>query len=512
MTSLPQFWELCTVTDVTTLVDNVPATKADGREISYIDISSIDNVANKIVTPKRLKLSEAPSRARQVVQTGDVLFSTVRPYLRNIAAVPATLDGEIASTGFAVLRAADGIDPAYLFYKAFSRDFVAALTGEQYGVSYPAVKDEQVRAQPFELPPTREQHRIVAKIEELFSELDKAVESLTLTRAQLKTYRQALLKAAFEGKLTGDWRAANPDKLETPEALLTRIRVQREARHLWALESWRQNTAKWQMGGEVGRKPTKPKSFSVDLCGRGDGVEDTLPFGWTWLRLYELCDETPKNGVYKPASEYGRGTQIIRIDDFYDGRLVRRSGFKKLDLDNDEEADYAVFEGDILINRVNSIEYLGKCALISQLSSTTVFESNIMRVRPSNVAARADWLTFYLSSAVGQNRLRKYAKNAVNQASINQNDVGLTQIAYCSLEEQGQIVAMLETVLSEAEKVDQEIRDALSRANSLRQSILKKAFSGQLVPQDPTDEPAAALLARLREQPPALRSRRGKAA
>ena len=108
------------------------------------------------------------------------------------------------------------------------------------------------------LAPLREQHRIVAKIEELFSELDKAVESLTLARAQLKTYRQALLKAAFEGRLTADWRAANPDKLEPPETLLARIRAEREARYKQALDDWQTALAEWRAGGEVGRKPAKP--------------------------------------------------------------------------------------------------------------------------------------------------------------------------------------------------------------------------------------------------------------
>ena len=102
------------------------------------------------------------------------------------------------------------------------------------------------------IAPLREQHRIVAKIEELFSELDKAVESLTLARAQLKTYRQALLKAAFEGSLTADWRAANPDKLEPPETLLARIRAEREARYKQALDDWQTALAEWRAGGESG--------------------------------------------------------------------------------------------------------------------------------------------------------------------------------------------------------------------------------------------------------------------
>ena len=181
----------------------------------------MDRTASR--TLKSLRLSAAPSRARQLVKAGDVLFATVRPYLsRNIAQVPASLDGQVASTGFAVLRALNGVEPRFLFYKSISKDFVGSLAGEQYGVSYPAVKNEQVRSQAIELPPTNEQRRIVAKIEELFSELDKAVESLTTAREQLKAYRQSVLKHAFEGKLTADWRRNNETARQSWERILAR--------------------------------------------------------------------------------------------------------------------------------------------------------------------------------------------------------------------------------------------------------------------------------------------------
>ena len=201
MTDLPAGWTLCEMGDVLEPVQKTGKHEED-REIWYVDISSIDNQSYRITVPKRLTLSQAPSRARQKIRFGDVLFSTVRPYLRNIAFVEKRFHGEIASTGFAVLRAAEGIDPKYLFYKSVSNDFVSALTGEQYGVSYPAVKAEQVKAQPLELPPTQEQPRIVERIEALFAEIDKGVESLRAAKATLDLYRKSLLKSAFEGCLT----------------------------------------------------------------------------------------------------------------------------------------------------------------------------------------------------------------------------------------------------------------------------------------------------------------------
>lgn len=351
MTELPKGWTTCEIGDVLTPVQMTSKDEPD-REIWYVDISSIDNQSYQITDPKRLAYSEAPSRARQKIAAGDVLFSTVRPYLKKIATVSQKYHGEIASTGFAVLRAEEGVEPGYIFYKAISHDFVSALTGEQYGVSYPAVKEAQVLSQPLELAPTNEQRRIVARIEAMFDEIDHGVENLKKAKATLGLYRQSLLKAAFEGRLTADWRAQNPDKLEDPEILLARIQKEREARYQSALDDWQKALADWRTSGEKGKKPAKPRAPSdVEKIKQHEIVElESLPDTWSWIRLGDLFWQSSKNGVYKPASDYGTGVSIIRIDDFYDGRLVRTAGFKRLRLNDEEQQQYQVAPGELLIN------------------------------------------------------------------------------------------------------------------------------------------------------------------
>ena len=497
---LPKGWVECSIGQVTLPVSKIDPKEEPDREIDYIDIAGIDNTRQIIGKVKQYQLKDAPSRARQIVRSGDVLFATVRPYLCNIASVPREYDQQIASTGFSVLRPAEGICSAFLFYKAISRDFVNALTGMQYGVSYPAVKDEQVRAQLLWLPPLCEQHRVVAKIEELFSELDKGIESLKTAQAQLKVYRQAVLKHAFEGKLTAQWREENRDKLEKPEQLLTRIKREREARYDQQLKEWKAAVKTWEGGGKRGKRPAKPK-LANDPSPMGQEDQEhrlDLPDGWAWIKLGQLFSISPQNGVYKPASDYGSGTQIIRIDDFYDGQLIRRTGFKKLRLSNEEIEKYKVQNSDLIINRVNSIEYLGKCAIVESLSEDTVFESNIMRCRVIEEVISKAYVAAYLASHEGRNRLCENAKHAVNQASINQTDVGNTLIPITSMEEQLLIIQKIEQQLSQADALISQIEGHLKGAEALRQSILKKAFSGQLVPQDPHDEPASVLLDRIR--------------
>ena len=289
MTGLPAVWALCEIGDVLEPVEKTGKHEED-RVIWYVDISSIDNKSNRIRAAKRMNLADAPSRARQKIRSGDVLFSTVRPYLRNIASIDQQFDGEIASTGFAVLRGAKGIEPGYLFYKSISHDFVSALTGEQYGVSYPAVKEDQVKAQPLELPPTREQRRIVKRIEALFDEIDRGVESLRDAKRAIGLYRQSLLKAAFEGRLTADWRAENSDKLESPEVLLARIRKERDVRYQQQLAEWKVASTDWSESNERDRKPKKPlkPKHPPPLSVKELNRLTALPTAWRWIRVADI--------------------------------------------------------------------------------------------------------------------------------------------------------------------------------------------------------------------------------
>ena len=358
---------------------------------------------------------------------------------------------------------------------------------------------------PIWLPPRNEQRRIVTKIEELFSELDKGIESLKTARAKLNAYRQAVLKHAFEGKLTAQWREENRDKLETPEQLLARIKRERYARYEQQLQEWQAAVKKWEGNGKSGKKPAKPKPVNdpSPISREDRGRLPDFPERWAWVRLGQLFSISPQNGVYKPASEYGSGTQIIRIDDFYDGRLNRRTGFRKLHLSNEEIKKYKVQNSDLIINRVNSIEYLGKCALVEGLTESTVFESNIMRCCVIEDVISTAYVSAYLASHEGRNRLCENAKHAVNQASINQTDVGNTLLPITSMEEQLLIVKKIEHKLSQTDALISEIESHIKKAEVLRQSILKKAFSGQLVPQDPDDEPASSLLERIKAEKPA---------
>ena len=386
----------------------------------------------------------------------------------------------------------------YAFY--FLQSKYHQINSRAKGSGTPHVDPDLLWNYEFPIPPLNEQRRIVSKIEELFSELDKGVESLEKAREQLKVYRQAVLKHAFEGKLTEQWREENKDKLETPEQFLICIKHEREARYEQVLSDWEMSVKKWEQTNRASKKRAKPKPVSEPLLIDQEDIKcfSDLPDGWAWVRLGQLFFVSPQNGIYKPASEYGSGTQIIRIDDFYHGKLIRRTGFKKLRLNHEEIEKYKVQDLDLIINRVNSIEFLGKCALVEGLTESTVFESNIMKCSVIEDVISKAYVVAYLASHEGQNRLCKNAKHAVNQASINQTDVSNTLVPIASLKEQIFIVQQIRQKLSHADALIYQIEDFLEKTKVLRQSILKRAFSGQLVVQEPNDETAAMLLDRIR--------------
>ena len=289
----------------------------------------------------------------------------------------------------------DLVIPKYIFYRLQIIQFDHSTHKRYWIQSYSKIK--------VSIPSLDEQSRIVSRIDELFSELDKAVDTLNTTKEQLAVNRQAVLKDAFSN---------------------------------------------------IPREMYKP------------------------LKL--VMEEMPQNGLYKSKSFYGEGNPILRIDGFYDGEVVPNYEYKRVRLEAEEIKKYALHIGDIVVNRVNSMSYLGKCALIRNLEEPTIFESNVMRFRLDKQQIDLEYAMYYLSTSFGRHELIKNAKQAVNQASINQTDVGNALIPIPKdLEAQRNIAQKISAHIAVCNNIEQGIDTAFAQTDAMRQSILKQSFEGK---------------------------------
>tara|TARA_R110000851_G_scaffold73979_1_gene163101 strand:+ start:4192 stop:5715 length:1524 start_codon:yes stop_codon:yes gene_type:complete len=402
--------------------------------------------------------------------------------------------------GVKVLLPNQGVFPKFAFYACKS----LRLPDRGYSRHYSFLKKCD-----FPLPPFNEQKRIVAKIEELFSELDNGIAALKTAREQLKVYRQAVLKHAFEGKLTAKWREDNKDKLESPEQLLARIQQAREARYQQQLEEWNAAVKKWGEQGKEGKKPGKP----IPLKDWGELQKDVitklpiLPDSWAWKKLGFITTGV-EYGTSAKSSESGL-IPVIRMGNLQNG------GIDWSDLvytsDSEEIEKYSLRTNDVLFNRTNSPELVGKTARYKG-EQPALFAGYLIRVNQIETIALPDYVNYFLNSHIAKQYGNSVKTDGVNQSNINGEKLQNYPFPFCSIEEQSVIVEMLEEKLSLTDASLQDIAVQLGKAETLRQSILKKAFSGQLVPQDTDDEPASELLARIQVKREATNTKNTKKA
>ncbi len=369
--------------------------------------------------------------------------------------------------GIKVLQPQHFYHPRLLEY--FACHIVTHLTNHGYARHY-----QHLAKSTIPLPPFNEQHRIVAKIEELFSELDKGIENLKTTRAQLKVYRQALLKHAFDGKLTAQWRAEQKakGKLSSVDEALQQIKpIPRPNR-------WKTRTKDTIVG------------HSVLAVGN---PETLLPEGWRWVPMVDIARMESGHTPSRNHPEWwGGDVPWISIPDARKnhGRIIADTVQKTNLLGLENSAARLLPASTVCVSRTASVGY------VVELGKPMATSQDFVNWTPSE-AVRPEWLRLIFGA--DREALLKFGKGTTHQTIYFPEWLSV-HIGLPSIEEQIKIIAEVESRLSVLDQLDQTITTSLQQAEALRQSILKKAFSGQLVPQDPHDESAAALLARIRAE------------
>jgi type I restriction enzyme S subunit len=342
-------------------------------------------------------------------------------------------------------------------------------TGHVTGTTRLKLNQSSMKSIYVKVPPLNEQNRIVEKIEELFSELDKAAEELQKVREQLKIYRQSVLKAAFEGKLTEDWRKNHNNYFHELKDLFSKI-----AKEVFANNGKKSNMRKNNNFVE------ETKYFSP------------IPKKWTWVKTRNISYDI-QYGYTKSASKNPTGCKFLRITDIQNNEVAWEE-VPYCNINNKDKKKYLLKEGDILFARTGAT--VGKSYLIKRDSPESIFASYLIRLKLSLFVNKL-YVYYFFKSPLYWKQI-KAGQVGTGQPNFNGTKLGNLLIPVCIIKEQEQIVQEIESRLSVCDKIEESVESGLIKIEHLRQSILKKAFEGKLVPQDPDDLPAEELLKQIK--------------
>ncbi len=502
---LPKGWCWVQHKDIAKINPKLPFNNIDDSTlVSFVPMSAVEVVSGKYDLSQIRQFGEV-KKGYTPFTDGDLIFAKITPCMENgKIAVLDNLTNSVGfgSTEFHVSRLTSLTHRKYLFYfftqKAFRRNAQQHMTGSAGQLRVPKMYFEQIFI-PF--PPFSEQHRIVEKIEELFSDLDKGIESLKTTQQQLKIYRQAVLKWAFEGKLTAKWREEKKHKgeLKSAEELLDQIKAEREKRDRTQLQEWHEAVKTWEAKGKQGKKPGKPRTANeVEPLSEVEIAKlPELPEGWKWVKTEELGNiqlgrqRSPSNRSKDFPTKYIRAANItesgLNLTDVLD-----------MEFRPEEFERYKLELGDILVSEASgSLEQVGKPALWKNHIQNCCFQNTVIRLKPICVSSEyvlTVFKTFYCTGVFAR------VASGVGINHLSANKFAAIPVPLASAPEQHQIVQEIEFRLSICDRLETTITENLTRAEALRQSILKQAFEGKLVPQDPNDEPAEKLIERIRQE------------
>jgi type I restriction enzyme S subunit len=339
---------------------------------------------------------------------------------------------------------------------------------------------------PVMLPPYAEQTRIADALDELLSDLDAGAATLERVRAKLKHYRAAVLKAAVEGALTEEWRRQH-SAMETADALLPRILAER--RRLWE----EAQLAKFEAAGKAPLDNWKTRYLEPTSVLRSLPV---LPPGWCWATLDQFLWQL-RSGSSESSGRSPTSFPVLKSSAVRPGR-IDLADLNYLSDAQSKRPENFLEPKDVLITRLSgSVEYVGCCAIVGDLDGKRVqYPDRIFCGKLVN-SLNGPYLTYAFQHPRVRRELESAAKSTAGHKRISISDLLPLAVPVPPLDEQEAILDAVEDQLSVIDHLERDLDRRLTGAQALRQSILRQAFTGQLVPQDPNDEPASELLKRI---------------
>ena len=369
----------------------------------------------------------------------------------------------------------------------FQKDFFAYLLislessiiqiAKGMGVQNISSKDiEQLK---IPIPPLETQQAIVNKIESLFDEIDEGIGRLKTAEQQIQQYRQSLLKNAFNGELTKEWRSKHEDTLPSENELLAQIQTTREQHHAQQLADWQTAVSQWEQNGKEGKKPSKPKAPTQAVKFEENFAD--LPNGWGWIRLGNLnldIFDGPFGSNLKTKDYVDFGVRVIRLENIgYLKFITDKYAF----ITNEKYSTiqkHSIYSGDLIFS--SFITDGIRVAIVPDNIGKAVNKSDCFCLRVLDNTILNKFLAYFLStrSAYKQAELQIHG---VGRPRINTTQLKNINIPLCSLAEQTQIVAILESKLTACDQLAAELAKQLKQAELLKQAVLKAAFSGNLL-------------------------------
>ncbi|WP_437713330.1 hypothetical protein WMF45_46525 [Sorangium sp. So ce448] len=498
MSELPDGWAWPTLQEIAASEPNAMTDGPFGSNLKTSDyvthgvrVIRLGNLgAGEFLDFDRAHISESKYEAlkKHEVFPGDLVIAALAEPVGRCVEVPASLGKAVVKADCVRLKVDSELDRRYVMHCLNSPDGRKRAEEAAHGIGRLRINMADMRTLRIPLAPALEQRRIVAKIDALTAKSRRAKEALDAIPALLERLRQSVLAAAFRGDLTADWREKNPD-VEPAEELLKRIRAERRRR--WEEAELAKMRAKGKVPGDDRWKEKYEEPAPVDASDLPE-----LPEGWCWATVDQLT-ETIQYGTSAKTSDNPSGVAVLRMGNIVSGQLDT-SELKYLPADHEEFPGLLLDPGDVLFNRTNSPELVGKTAVYTGHPETCSFASYLIRMRIIEVPPEI--VSWFINGPHGRNWVTSVVSQQVGQANVNGTKLRSLAIPIAPRAELKEMLRRINHAVGSVRRVERLVSELASQTNELDRATLDKAFRGELVPQDPNDEPASVLLERLRAE------------
>ncbi|HAS6157434.1 TPA: restriction endonuclease subunit S [Vibrio vulnificus] len=487
--NIPSSWKWARIED---LGHDLGQKKPD-KTFTYVDVGSINKELGYIDEPSILEHSEAPSRARKLVQKNTVIYSTVRPYLLNIAVIDRDFNPEpIASTAFAIIHPLSGISSSYIYRYLRSPSFIEYVESVQTGIAYPAINDKQFFFGLIPVPPSAEQHRIVAKVDELMAlcdQLEQQTEaSIEAHQVLVTTLLDTLTNSADADELMQNWARISEhfDTLFTTEESIDQLKqtilqlavmgklVPQDPNDEPASELLKRIAE--EKAQLVKEKKIKKQKALPPIS--EDEKPFELPSGWEWCHLNSLISEMDAgwSPACPPEASPNHETWGVLKTTAVQSMEYREYENKVLSPSKEPRPQYEVKNGDILITRAGPKNRVGVSCLVQTTRPKLMISDKIIRFHLIELGMSNNFVSLCLNAGATSEYLESSKSGmAESQMNISQDKLKMAPIPLPPIREQTLIVKKVEELIDLCHKLKLSLEKGKHAHLQFTDSVIEQA-------------------------------------